>query len=109
MEKLADTRYPINDLIAERWSPRAFGSKPVETEKLYRLFEAARWAPSSFNEQPWEFIVATREDAEAHQGIADCLVEGNRSWAEQAPVLMMTVAKLTLLRGLEQLFPPEQS
>jgi len=95
MEKLADTRYPIHELIRNRWSPRAFGDRPVETAELYRLFEAARWAPSSFNEQPWGFIVATREKPEAHAAIGDCLVETNR-WGAAAPVLMVSLAKLAL-------------
>ena len=62
---------------------------------LHRLFEAARWAPSSFNEQPWAFVIATKQDEEAHRAFADCLVEGNRQWAEHAPVLMFSLAKLT--------------
>ncbi|MCH7825797.1 MAG: nitroreductase family protein, partial [Acidobacteria bacterium] len=95
MDKPANTRYPIHELIAARWSPRAFAQRPVETGKLYRIFEAARWAASSFNEQPWGFIVATKEDEDAHRAIADCLVEGNRKWAELAPVLMISVARLT--------------
>ena len=95
MEKPADTRYPINELIERRWSPRAFADTPVEAETLYRLFEAARWAPSSFNQQPWGFIVGTKEDEPAHRAIADCLVEGNRAWAAAAPVLLMSLAKLT--------------
>ena len=94
MEKPADTRHPINELIARRWSPRAFVDKAVEPETLARLFEAARWASSSFNEQPWKFVVATRQDPEAHGALADCLVEGNRIWAVAAPVLIMSIAKL---------------
>jgi len=94
MRKPAATTYPIHLLIAERWSPRAFADRPVEEGMLHRLFEAARWAPSSFNEQPWSFIVAMRTDEEAHAAIASCLSEGNRAWAEKAPVLMISVAKL---------------
>ncbi len=94
MEKPADTGHPINELIARRWSPRAFADKPVEPATLARLFEAARWASSSFNEQPWKFVVATRQDPEAHQVLADCLVEGNRIWAVEAPILTMSIAKL---------------
>ena len=99
MEKPASTTYPIHQLIQERWSPRAFGERPVETGVLHRLFEAARWAPSSFNEQPWAFIVGVKADEEAHRAIAECLVEGNRQWAESAPVLMLSVAKLTFDRN----------
>ena len=62
MEKPAETAYAIEDVIARRWSPRAFEERPVEPGKLKRLFEAARWAPSSNNEQPWRFLVATRDN-----------------------------------------------
>jgi len=99
MEKPAPTKYPIHELIADRWSPRAFANRPVEEGMLHRLFEAARWAPSSFNEQPWGFIVTSKRDPEAYQALLECLVEGNREWAQHAPVLMMSVAKLTLERN----------
>lgn len=94
MEKLADVTYPIHELIRRRWSPRAFADWPVEPEKLRSLLEAARWAPSSFNAQPWNFIVATRDNREEFQRMLSCLVEGNVSWAKNAPVLMLSVAKL---------------
>ena len=64
MEKPADTQYPIHDLLRRRWSPRAFDDRPIEPEKLRSLFEAARWAPSSNNEQPWRFLVATKENTD---------------------------------------------
>jgi nitroreductase len=46
MQKLAETRYPIHELLRERWSPRAFADRMIEPEKLQSLLEAARWAPS---------------------------------------------------------------
>ncbi|MDX1683129.1 MAG: nitroreductase family protein [Phycisphaeraceae bacterium] len=92
MDKSADTRFDILDPIAERWSPRAFTDQPVEPEKLGRLFEAARWSASSYNEQPWRFIVTTRDDPDAHARAVDCLVEKNAAWAQHAPVLFFTVA-----------------
>jgi nitroreductase len=94
MEKPAQTDYPIEEIIQRRWSPRAFSDRMVEAEKLQSLFEAARWAPSSFNEQPWFFIVATKEKPEEFAGLLSCLVEGNQQWARLAPVLMVSVAKL---------------
>jgi nitroreductase len=84
----------IHELLARRWSPRAFSPRPVEAAKLAQLFEAARWAPSSYNAQPWAFIVATREDAEGYNRLLSTLVEVNRQWARQAPVLILAVAKL---------------
>jgi len=62
MQKLADTTYPIESLLKQRWSPRAFAERPVEIEKLLSLWEAARWSASCANQQPWYFIVATSEE-----------------------------------------------
>ena len=66
MQKLAPAHHTIHDLLRHRWSPRAFSDKPVSPDILRSLFEAARWAPSSSNEQPWAFLVATRDDPQNH-------------------------------------------
>ena len=94
MEKPAETTYPSHDLLRRRWSPRAFSEQPVEPEKLLSLFEAARWAPSSNNEQPWSFLMATKEDELGYRRLFDCLKEGNKKWAFRAPVLALSVARL---------------
>ena len=94
MEKPADMQHPIHDLLKRRWSPRAFSDRPVEAEKLRILFEAARWAPSSNNEQPWRFIVATKDDETEWNRLFACLVEGNRKWAYRAPLLILSAAGL---------------
>ena len=73
----------IHGLLARRWSPRTFSSRPVEPEKLTQLFEAARWAPSCYNAQPWSFIVATRQDAEGFNRLLSTLMEANRQWANR--------------------------
>jgi nitroreductase len=87
--------YPIHPLIAGRRSILAFASTPVDSEVLARLMEAARWAPSSMNEQPWSFIVATKENKSEFDRLLGCLVEFNVQWAQHAPVLLLSVAKLT--------------
>jgi nitroreductase len=93
MERLVDARHPILDLLRRRWSPRAFNpNRPVEPGKLRSLMEAARWAPSSNNEQPWHFIVATKDNPGEFGRVLACLVEKNQSWANHAPALMITVA-----------------
>ncbi|NUN64453.1 nitroreductase family protein [Pseudanabaena biceps] len=93
MENPAITDHEINPLIAQRWSPRAFDSKLVEPEKLAQLFEAARWSASCFNDQPWVFIVATKDDTVNYQKMLDCLIPFNASWAQLAPVLGLVVAQ----------------
>ena len=99
MERLRDAAHPIHDLLRRRWSPRAFADRPVEREKLLSVLEAARWAPSSNNEQPWHYLVATREEPEEFGRLLACLVEKNQSWAKHAPVLMLSVASTVFTRN----------
>ena len=46
-------------LVQKRRSIRQYLDKPVESEKIDRLIEAALRAPSSRGFNPWEFIVVT--------------------------------------------------
>jgi nitroreductase len=101
LEKRAETAAPIHELLASRWSPRAFDPRPVEPEKLRSLFEAARWAASSYNEQPWHFLVATKDDPENFQRVLECFVEFNQSWAKNGPVVALSVASLKFQRNAE--------
>src|SRR5207302_8454186 len=94
MTKPAPSDFPVNELIRERCSPRAFADKPVPKDVLRSIFEAARWAPSSFNEQPWAYIVATKDDKENFEKLLSVLVDFNVQWAKSAPVLALAVAKL---------------
>jgi nitroreductase len=99
INKSSDTQYPIDDLLSKRWSPLAFSEKSVEPEKLRSVLEAARWAASSYNEQPWSFIVATKDNQAEFDRLLSCLAEGNQEWAKTAPVLMLSVAKLQFERN----------
>jgi len=89
--KLARTDHPILKVIAERWSPYGFDDRPVTATDLLSLFEAARWAASSYNEQPWSYLVATRDNPAEFQRLLSCLVEANQAWAKAAPVLALGV------------------
>ncbi|HKE00368.1 MAG TPA: nitroreductase family protein [Planctomycetota bacterium] len=96
--KTANPDHPIHELLAARFSPYAFDARPVAEDDLRSLLEAARWAPSSFNEQPWRFVVATRDDVAQHARVLACLVDGNQAWAKEAPVLALGVVHLKLTR-----------
>ena len=98
MQKPAVTDVALHELIRNRWSPRAFSEKTVPREVLRSLFEAARWAPSSNNEQPWAYLVATKDDPENFAKIVGVLVEFNAHWASHAPVLALSVAHLKTQR-----------
>jgi nitroreductase len=97
--KHAKTDHPVLSVIAERWSPYAYDPRAVEREKLLSCLEAARWAPSSYNEQPWTFLLAERSDAGAFATMIDCLVEGNRGWAQNAGVLLLTVVAKSFVKN----------
>ena len=102
MEKLAQTQYPIHELLQRRWSPRAFSEQPVSPEQVRSLLEAARWAPSSNNEQPWHFLIAMKRDQTDYEQLLSCLKPTNQMWARLAPVLAMSIAKLVFTDGGER-------
>lgn len=101
MTKSAQTQVPILDVIARRWSGRAFDpQRPVARETLLALAEAARWAPSSYNLQPWRFLAWERDrNRPAWQRVFDTLSEGNRRWVAQAPLLVAVWAHTLNARG----------
>jgi nitroreductase len=94
LAKPAAPATPIHDLIAQRWSPRAFDAhKLVTRNQMLALVEAARWAPSCFGDEPWRYIVWDRtQDAASWQKAFDCLAEGNQVWVKNAPVLIAATA-----------------
>ena len=98
MSKSADARHPIHELLARRWSPRAFEDRDVSRADLASLLEAARWAPSSFNDQPWRFVLASRGDRERHASFVSCLVPRNQRWAASAPLLAFSCAREAFAR-----------
>jgi nitroreductase len=93
MQKTAQNDFPVHELIRERWSPRAFADKPVPQDILRSLFEAARWAASSYNDQPWSYLVATKDDAANFPKMLSVLMDMNAAWASHAPVLVISVAR----------------
>lgn len=99
--KKIETKATIHELIASRWSGRAYDSeKLVSEEDIISLIEAARWAPSCYGDQPWRFIVFDKATNEtAWQQALECLVEGNRAWAKDAPLLLLSVADSVLSKN----------
>lgn len=96
--KIAKTGHPVNELIAKRWSARAFSTKPVERSKLLSILEAARWAPSSKNEQPWRYIIFTKDNPVRLMDAQSVLLESN-SYAKRAPILICAIARKNYSEG----------
>ena len=92
-DRTAATDHPVMEVLAGRWSPRAYdATAPLDEQKLSSALEAARWAPSANNVQPWRFIVARRGTAE-HAAIVETLVGFNQLWAGDAAALVVAIAE----------------
>jgi len=91
-DRTAQTRVPINELLAKRWSPRAYDvNRTISREQLAALLEAARWAPSCNGDEPWRYLIFDRKcDPERWQKAFDCLSENNKKWVKNVPVLLLS-------------------
>lgn len=79
----------MNELISQRWSPRAFdANSTISDDELRILLEAARWAPSHGNSQPARFIVGKR-GTPTFAAIYETLRPGNKTWAHRAAALLI--------------------
>jgi nitroreductase len=72
-----------SELIAARYSVRAYRPDPVEDEKLQAVLEAARLAPTAANRQPIQLIVMHTAGREAEIGKIY-----PRPWFVQAPIVI---------------------
>jgi nitroreductase len=77
--------------VLSRWSARSFAARDVSPSDLKKVFDAARWAASAYNEQPWRFLVGTRNSL-THKKIFSTLIGFNQGWAAAAPVLILGAA-----------------
>ena len=55
----------LYEVVRSRYSARSYQNRPVEQDKLDRIFESARLAPSGSTRQPWKFVVV--RDAETRK------------------------------------------
>jgi nitroreductase len=94
IQKPADTEQPIHDLLAERWSGRAYDPDvEVSQEQITSLTEAARWAPSCSGEEPWRYLLCNKfTDPVAWDKAFASLAPGNQTWAKNAPLLILAAS-----------------
>lgn len=90
--------YPIEDMILNRWSPRAMSGEPIDAEQLMSLFEAARWAPSALNLQDRFYLYAHRETSD-FELFFQLLAKGNQAWCDKAAVLIVAFSDSQLPDG----------
>jgi nitroreductase len=96
--KAPDTQTELAPLIRKRWSPRSFSDRPVSTEQVKNLLEAARWAASANNEQPWRYTFAIKGTPGFEQ-LWNCLAPGNQPWTKDAAVLLVAMKRNTFQKN----------
>lgn len=77
----------FSELIAARYSVRAYRPDPVEDDKLQTVLEAARLAPTAANRQPIQIVVMHTAGREAEIGQIY-----RRPWFVQAPLVIAVCA-----------------
>jgi nitroreductase len=76
-----------SELIAARYSVRAYRPDPVEDEKLRAVLEAARLAPTADNRQPFQLVVMRTAGRAEEIGRIYA-----RPWFVQAPLVVAVCA-----------------
>ncbi len=74
----------VMEAIKQRYSCRAYETRPVEPEKVQTILEAARLAPSARNIQDWRFVVIT--DADKRKALQ--AAAANQAFVGQAPMVI---------------------
>ncbi len=77
------SQFTIDAQFLKRFSPKKFKQKAIEESDLKALIEAASSGPSCFNEQPWVFVLGTKEE------MLSVLSESNTSWAKDAAEIIL--------------------
>ena len=75
------------ELVATRYSVRAYKPDPVEDEKLQKVLEAARLAPTAANRQPFQLIVVHTSGRQIELSQIY-----QRPWFVQAPIIICACA-----------------
>ena len=87
----------FGELVAARFSCRAYRSDPVPRAAVEQILEAARLAPSACNRQPWRFAVATDAALRARLLDEGTLPGLGMTWAAEAPVLLVLGMKKSFI------------
>jgi len=89
----------VSPIFLKRHSGKYYDtSRTITKDQVQALIEAARWAPSSHNDQPWNFIICDRiQTPEAFDKALNTIKTTNQKWAKYAALLVIVVARTSLL------------
>lgn len=81
------------ELANRRQSTRKYDTnKPVESEKIVRIIEAARLAPSACNAQPWHFVVVN--ESELIEEVTDAVTHPDEEETQQVHLIVVDEPQL---------------
>ncbi|MDD5711426.1 MAG: nitroreductase [Smithellaceae bacterium] len=89
---------PVEKVIMERRSIRAFKKEPVPNSLIRRVLEAGRFAPSAGNAQPWKFIVVKDQELIAEMDRATAKLTKFMMWFvdyNRGPIRRLLLAPFT--------------
>ena len=86
------------DAILTRRSCREFTDKPIKSETLHQLLEAAMSGPSCVNARDWSFVVVTAPEKLAQMADANGLL----SRCGKPPPVSSSAATLTVRSALQR-------
>jgi nitroreductase len=91
----------LKGLFESRYSGRSYdSSRDLTEDQLDSLIYAASLAPSCYNEQPWRFLITHKNRSiESYQLVFNSLVEFNQNWAQNAPILIVSIAGLKFAKN----------
>ncbi len=87
----------FSELVAARYSCRAYRTDPVPRAAVEQILEAARLAPSACNRQPWRFAAVLEADIRARLLDEGILPGLGMTWAAAAPVILALGMKKSFL------------
>jgi nitroreductase len=90
---MKDFERDVLEIFANRRSTVSYSDRIPERKLIGAILKAASLAPSAMHEQPWRFIVASKENRADYDRMFGTVAEGNQSWARYAPVLILMAAK----------------
>lgn len=92
----------VFNAISQRYSCRSYLDKPIATEKLDRILEAARLAPSARNFQDWRFVVVTDPAERAKLATA----ANNQKMVANAPAIIVACSNSSYRMRCGQMIGP---
>lgn len=92
----------LRQLFVEAQTVHVFAPRPIEADRVQRLYELACWGPTAFNAQPARFVFV--QTAEGKERLIPALSPGNVAQVRSAPLTVIVAHDLDFYEQLPRLF-----